>query len=315
MQKSKKKINIVNLVFITVFCIVLLVYSASIIFMLCWGFLTTLKSNVDFLYMNNVMGFPNLEKSSKEFFQLANYKLILENFEFTRRTRFYSGDTLIVHETQNNLGSMLVNTVLYAGVGSVILAVVPAITAFACVKFKRYKLSKIIYVANLVTMSLPLVGTAPATLNMMRYLNLYDSFIGNYIQKFSFCGMYFLVFYAFYEGLPDSYQEAAEIDGASYYGILIKIIIPLSIKVISSVVLLQFVQLWNDYQTPLMYLPTHPTLAYGTYYMAQGNTAGALSKVPVRIAACMILALPILVVFLFARNKLMGNVSIGGVKE
>ncbi len=314
-KKGNKKTKVINVSFISVFWVILFIYSVSIIFILAWGLLTSLKSNTDFLFMNNVLGLPNLEKSREECLKLANYRLMYDNFEFTKKVTFYSGDKLIVHETKNGILKMLFNTVVYAGVGCVLAAFVPAITAFMCVKYKQFRLSKIVYSANLIVMTLPLVGTAPATINMLRALNLYDNFFGHVLQKFSFSGMYYLVFYAFYEGLSNAYSEAAEIDGASYYRILVSIIIPLSMKMISTVMLLTFVAFWNDYQSPLLYLPTLPTLAYGVYYMSYYVTTGQISKVPVRVAGCMMLAIPIFVIFMFMRDKMMGNISIGGVKE
>lgn len=314
MKKSNRKISAINVIFITFFCIILTVYTIAICCILLWGVLTSLKSNVDFQFMDNVLGLPNLEKSRKEFLELANYKLVLENFQFTRKISFYSGGRLINHETKNGILQMLINTLLYAGIGSALHCLVPATTAFLCVKYKEFKLSKIVYAANLVTMTLPLIGTAPAMIEMMRTLNIYDSFVGTTLQKCSFTGMYFLVLYAFYEGLSDSYQEAAEIDGASYYSIFFKIILPLSATVLSTTFLLNFVNLWNDYQSPLLYLPTHPTLAYGVYYMSTVSS-GQLSKVPARVAGCMLLAIPIFIIFIFMRKRMMGNISIGGVKE
>jgi ABC-type maltose transport system permease subunit len=61
-------------------------------------------------------------------------------------------------------------------------------------------------------------------------------------------------------------------------------------------------------------MPTHPTLAYGVFQMSQ-STDNTLSNDPARLASCMVLAIPILVLFIAFRNKIMGNVSMGGVKE
>ncbi|MBQ3505978.1 MAG: carbohydrate ABC transporter permease [Clostridia bacterium] len=312
--KSKKKINVVNVIFITVLCTILVAYTVSLLYMLFWGLLTSLKSNTDFLHMKNVLGFPNLEKSREEFLHFANYKLNLEYFEFTKKAIYFSGDKQIIHKSTSGIFDMLIYTVLYAGLGTVLHAVATATVAYLCVKYKHFRLSKIVYGANIVCMTLPLVGTAPATIEILRNLNIFDSFVGMSMMKFSFTGMHFLVLYAFFEGVSDSYSEAAEIDGASYYRIYFSIMLPLAIKVLSTTMLLQFVTLWNDYQTPLLYLPTYPTLAYGVYYMSTVSI-GQLSKTPARIAASMMLAIPIFILFIFLRNKLMGNISIGGVKE
>ena len=126
--------------------------------------------------------------------------------------------------------------------------------------------------------------------------------------------MYFLVFYSFFVGLSDSYVEAAEIDGASQFRVMLSVIIPLAKTMISACFIMFFVQTWNDYSTPLMYLPTHPTLAYGIYFnTVLGDTT--LNRVPIRLASLMFLAIPSLIFFILFRERLMGNISMGGVKE
>ena len=312
MKKQEK--GIFNKVFVISVSILLAVYALAMIFLLGWGLLTSLKSRTDFLFAENVLGFPNLEYSREELLHFENYKLIFENFNFTEKVVFYSGNELITHESESNFFTLILNTFLYAGVGSFIAAIVPAIVAYTCVKYK-FRFSKILYAVVLFVYIVPVVGNYPSAITVLRDLGLYDSFGGNYIQKFSFTGMYFFVYWAFYESLSDTYSEAAEIDGASQIRILTSIILPLSIKIISSVWLILFVQQWNDYQTPMLYLPTKPTLAYGVYYMTQINHSGKLTQTPTKIAGCMLLALPILVIFIFLKDKLMGNVSMGGVKE
>ena len=312
MRKQEK--GIINKIFVVSVCVFLTIYALALLFLLGWGLLTSLKSRTDFLFAENILGLPNLKYSKDEVWRLANYKLILENFDFTKKVVFYAGDTLITHESKSNFFTLILNTFLYAGVGSLIAAMVPAVVAYTCVKYK-FRFSKILYAVVLFVYIVPVVGNYPSSITVLRNLRLYDTFGGNYIQKFSFTGMYFFVYWAFYESLSDTYSEAAEMDGASQFRILISIILPLSIKIISSVWLILFVQQWNDYQTPMLYLPTKPTLAYGVYYMTQINHSGKLTQTPTKIAGCMLLALPILAVFIFLKDKLMGNVSMGGVKE
>ena len=133
--------------------------------------------------------------------------------------------------------------------------------------------------------------------------------------------MYFLVFFAFFQGIPDSFAEAAEVDGASQLRILLSIMFPMAIKMITTVALILFVQYWNDYNTPFLFLPTHPTLSYAVFkvvvrkdFVWTTENAYEMHFAPAQIAACMMLALPIIVIFIAFKNKLMGNVSLGGVK-
>lgn len=310
----KKQTGAFNKIFKITLCVILAIYALSMILMLFWGLLTSLKSYADFGRNGNVLGFPDPKTSKDELFKLANYKLILDKFEFKKSVKYYSFSREITHSTNSDLWTMILNTLIYAGGKCIIMTIVPATVAYMCAKY-RCKFSSFIYVAGLFVMATPVVGTQASVITFLRDFNLYDSFIGNFIQAFSFTGMYFFVFYAFFLGVSDSYAEAAEIDGASQFKVYSFIMLPLAIKIMMTVALINFVQLWNDYQTPLLYLPTHPTLSYGVYFMVFENTLRELSRVPIKIAACMLLAIPILIVFIFLKDKLMGNVSMGGVKE
>lgn len=97
---------------------------------------------------------------------------------------------------------------------------------------------------------------------------------------------------------------------------MVNIMLPLAGKMLATVILLDCVTLYNDYTTQLMYMPTKPTLSFAVYYMNNIETGNAkLGSTPVRIASCMMLSLPMILVFIFLHNKLMGNVSLGGLKE
>ena len=70
---------------------------------------------------------------------------------------------------------------------------------------------------------------------------------------------------------------------------------------------------WNNYQVPMVYVPNHPTLAE---YVFQISTFSKypFSKAPVQLATSLILLLPVVALFCFTHKRLLGNLSIGGVK-
>ena len=105
--------------------------------------------------------------------------------------------------------------------------------------------------------------------------------------------------------------DVIEIDGASNPRIMFSVILPLAKGTIFTVMLLTFVQFWNDYQTIMVYFPSKPTLAYGMYKYSFDNK---VSSVTMQVTGCMFLILPIFILFLFLRNKLLGNMTIGGIK-
>jgi ABC-type glycerol-3-phosphate transport system permease component len=309
---QNKKISVADIVFKIITFTVLAVYALGVLALLAWGLLTSLKSRMDFSIMENVMGLPSWEHS-KDQILLGNYALVLEKFEMSKSAIFYVGNTLIKHQTKSNILTMAYNTFIYAGVSTLLSTLCCYTVAYLCAKY-RFRSSKLIYLYVLFIMTVPTVGTAPSMISVLRSLGVYDTLWTHIIQKFTFSGMYFFVFHAFFESMADAYTEAAEVDGASQLRIYLSIIIPLGAKIIGSVMLINFVTYWNDYNAPLMYTPTLPTLAYGVYHLCNEGGNAALKTTPGLVSSCMILAIPIIIAFVFLKDKLMGNVSMGGIK-
>ena len=323
-RSTKKTVTVTKVVFVILF-VVLALYALIMLSSLLWGLITSLKSSNDFENFGNVIGFPNISVEGTPYagipsgrdalLKLANYKIVLEKFVITRRAVYYGlGPEQIVHTCKAGFGELLVNTLLYTVGGALIYALMPALTAYLCAKYP-YKLSAILVVVYTLMMCMPIVGSTPFELTFLRNTGLYDNIIGNYIQKMTGSGMYFFVYLAYFKGTSETYREAAQIDGASQFRIMTTIYFPLAIKIIATVFLIQFVALWNDYQTPLLYLPTHPTLAYAVYYVSYEAFEPALYHTPPRIAGLMLLAVPIVNLFAIFKDKLMGDISLGGIKE
>ncbi len=311
-MKEKKANNKMHWFFYVVFA-VLIVYCISLMFPLIWGLITSLKNPGEFLN-GNVIGLPSIEKSSKELL-FKNYITLIENYKLTRTVSFYGfAGIKTTHSTTAGLFDTVINSIIYSFGGAFILTIVPCVTAYLVQKY-NFKFSIFIYNVALFSMIIPSVGAYPAEIALLRNLGLYDNFLGNFVQKMHFVGRYFFVFTAFFSMLSNGYSEAAEIDGASQLRILLSIALPLSAKIIFTIFLLEFVGLWNDYNTPLLYLPTHPTLAYGIHYMVYNMSSHNINNTPVKVSASMFLAIPMLIVFIIFKDKIMGNISMGGLKE
>lgn len=313
MSKKTKKIDWVKTIFICLICTILVLYTLSLILTLLWGLLTSLKSHIDFEIYGNLINIPSLKWSETEFLKFGNYTKIFKDFKITSSVDYFVGNTPVGRESTDTIGTMLLNTLVYAGLVAILRTVVPAVMAYMCAKY-RCKMSDFLNALVVIVMTIPIVGNYPSMISTLRALNLFDTYFGLMIMNFGFGGMYFLVFYAYFSGLSDTYAEAAEIDGASQFRILTMIIMPLAIKIMSTVFMILFVQRWNDYRTALIYMPTHPTLAYGVYYLSIGTNKGTFAFVPAKTASCMMLAIPILVLFIACKDKIMGNVTIGGIK-
>ncbi|MBR4942401.1 MAG: carbohydrate ABC transporter permease, partial [Clostridia bacterium] len=161
-------------------------------------------------------------------------------------------------------------------------------------------------------MILPIVGSLPSEISMLRSLNLYDKFFGIVIMKCNFLGMYFLIFYAMYKSMPWEFAESAFIDGAGHFSVFLAIYMPLVRTTFVSVYLLNFIAYWNDYMTNAMYLPSMPTLAFGIH--SKQFSGGLFSKPTMQLTTSIILAVPLIALFAVFQKRLMGSLTIGGIK-
>lgn len=280
--------------------VLLTVYVVSMMLPILWGLFASLKTQSDF--RNNVLFLPT---GWPHMWSWKNFPFVLKNFSVEVTT--LNGVTLHI-----GMGLQIWYTILYAGVGGFLATLIPCITAYMCAKFP-YKISQVVYVIVIVTMILPIVGAYPSEIKLLRALGLFDNILGSWLQKANFLGLYFLVFHAMFKGVEPAFSEAAYMDGASEFVVMSKVIMPLVKNIFLTVFLIKFIEFWNDYQTPLLYLPSHPTLAYGIYALSNSRING-LNNVPMRMAGCIMMITPIIILFVAFKNKLMGNLTMGGVK-
>ena len=280
---------------VTVFMLaVLVLFTLSLFIPLLWALLTSFKNQSDFRI--NIIGLP------KQW--VWNFSYVLKKFTVPVQTE--AGEKMV------GMGLMYVNSLLYSVGCAFFGTLVPCITAYMCARFP-YKFSKIVHTTVIVVMIIPIVGALPAEIRMAMTLKLYDHVWGLWIMKANFLGLYFLVFYGVFKALPMAYTEAAKIDGAGNLGVLIRIVLPLVRNTFFTVMLINFITFWNDYQTPLIFMPSHPTVALGMFHMAS-TTISTLATIPMRMTGAMLLLVPILIVFLLTHKRLMGNLTMGGIK-
>lgn len=135
-----------------------------------------------------------------------------------------------------------------------------------------------------------------------------------------------LIMKTFFEGLPRELSEAAAIDGMNTYGVLTKIVIPLSKAVLATMVLFYAVGYWNSWFGPFIYLDARDkypvalllrnlvkgtTMAMNEY---MGTDTGALTPISVRSATMVLSCLPILAVYPFIQKYFVKGVTLGSVK-
>lgn len=286
--------------------VVLILFSAVLLGVLFWAVMTSFKST-------SFSGFKKGTASTYNFptkFHFENYVKVFENF-FIEGVP-YPGENAGTRTVY--IAEMFLYSFLYCVGCSVIQTVVQCITAYLCARFK-YKLSKVVEFIVIVVMIIPIVGSLPAEITLSNQLGLYGHMYGMWIMKANFLGMYFLIFLASFKSIPMTYTEAAKIDGASNMSIMLKIIFPLVKNVIFTIILVNFITYWKDYQTPLIYIRTYPTVTYGLFEVIFGSSSSAgMSTVPIRMTASIIVVMPLLIIFVIFQKRLLGNLTMGGIK-
>ena len=219
------------------------------------------------------------------------------------------------------LPRMYLNSFLYAGGCGLAAAVVPLIAAYACARF-HYRFSRIMHTTVILVMMIPIVGSGPSELNIVNELGMLDKIYTLWIMKANFLGLYFLMYYEVCKAFPTSYAEAAKIDGANNFQIFFKIALPLIKNTFFTVFLIQFISFWNDYQAPMIYMPSFPTVAMGLNALMSVAGGGPSTSMgifdmvytPSRMAAAVLTAVPVTIIFACFQKRLLGNLPVGGIK-
>jgi multiple sugar transport system permease protein len=271
--------------FIVVASMVIIILGALVIlFPISWMLSTSLKTRMETLAMPPIW-------IPKEL-QWINYKESL---------------------TFNPFGLYFVNTafkyVLWVVLGETLSC---AFIAFGFARL-RAPLRNALFLLLLSTMMLPPEVTLIPTYILFSKLGWTNSFKPLVVP--AFFGSAYLIFLLrqFYLGIPKEYDEAAIIDGASYFGIWWRIILPMSKPALGAVAIMSFMWHWRNYQGPLIYLSDNKkfTLSLG---LSMFRTPFGGTPWHWLMAASLIVILPCVIMFFVFQRYFIQGVVISGVK-
>ena len=281
--------------FVIVF-VILIIYVVVLLIPLIWGlFISFVSRDAYSDYLHNPLTLPTS-------YSFMNYINGFNDFNIKPVGSY----------VEQNIFEILGQTLIYSVSCSLAATIVPCICAYASARF-NFKFGKLIYGIVIVTMAIPIVGNLPSEIVVAQRLNIFDNLWLFWIMKANFLSIYFLLFHSIFKGIPMAYTEAAKIDGAGNFKIMINCIMPFSLGTIGIVFLLNFINFWNDYQIPYYYLPSYPVV--GTAVFNFSLHTEKFGGIPQLIAMIFIVAIPIIVLAIIFNKKLMGNLSDGGIKE
>ncbi|MCI8725238.1 MAG: carbohydrate ABC transporter permease [Hungatella sp.] len=268
-------------VFYPVIFLILVLIGATMLFPFLWMVIGSLKPKAE-LFAVPMNLFPST-------WMWKNYGDVLKKIPFVT---FYVNTAKIA---------------VFSTMGQVITC---ALSAYAFAKL-RFKGRDFLFMLYLATMMIPYQVTMIPQYELMNKLNLLNSHAALIILHcFSPFGVFLLR--QFFVSIPDSLIEAARIDGAKDFRILSQIVLPLSKSALATLVTLKFLDSWNEFTGPLIFLNEKEkfTLQVGIRMFQQENG----TEYTLIMAATTMSLIPIVLLYVFAQKYFIEGIAAAGVK-
>jgi multiple sugar transport system permease protein len=198
--------------------------------------------------------------------------------------------------------------VIFATLGTLLTS---SMAAFAFARL-RFPYRGVLFVLVLSTIMLPSIVTLIPTFIVFRYLKWINTLLPLIVPYWLGGTAFFIfLFRQFFMTIPHELDEAARMDGASNYRIYWNIILPLSKPILATVTVFSFINHWNSFFEPLIYLqnPSKWTMAIGLLgFKDLYSTSWNLM-----MAASTAMILPLLLLFFFAQRYFVSGIQMSGI--
>ena len=189
-------------------------------------------------------------------------------------------------------------------------------SAFVAYALQRlqFRMKRILFVLVLSTMMLP-----PQILMIPQYMWFRRlNWVGTYYPMivpyfFAIQGFFVYLIMNFIGGVPKELDEAAKIDGCSYYGIFFRIILPLITPAMLTSAIFSFIWRWDDYLSALLYV-TRPEMRPISLALKLFNDPSSGSDIGATLAMSTLSIVPATILFLFFQKSLVEGISNSGIK-
>ena len=210
------------------------------------------------------------------------------------------------------LGRYLFNTLIFAVLTTAIMVVVAVLAAFAFARL-QFRGKNLVFALFLSLMMLPnelVIITNFVTITNAGLRNSYPGLILPSVMS---------VFYVYllkenFEMVPDNLYLAAKVDGTSDMKYLLRVMVPICRPTIVTIIILKVIECWNAYVWPRLITddPNYFLVSNGIQELRE-NGFGR-ENIPAMMAAVVVISIPLIVLFLIFRNKIMAGVLRGGTK-
>ena len=250
------------------------------------------------------------------------YWMVLTSFKsFTAYNSEYIPKFITLQPTLENyrdafttvpLGRYFLNTIIFtvATTALMMVVIVPAAFAFARLEFKgRNGMFALFLSLMMIPTELVIITNYVTIVNW----NMRNTYLGLILPSVT------SVFYIYllkenFEAIPDELYKAAKVDGTSDLKYLLKVMVPISQPTIVTIVILKVIECWNSYVWPRL-------ITYDANYYLVSNGIQEIREngfgrenTPAMMAAVVVISVPLIILFLVFRKKIMAGVSRGGTK-
>ena len=214
--------------------------------------------------------------------------------------------------TAVSLGRYLINTLIFTLLTTLIMLVVITLAAFAFARLE-FKGKNAAFVIFLSMMMIPNELVIITNFMTITNLDMRNTFAGLILPSVT------SVFYLYllkenFEQIPDNLYYAAKVDGTSDLKYLLRVMIPISKPTLVTVTILKVIECWNSYVWPRLITDDSRYFLVSNGIQEIRENGFGRENIPAMMAAVVVISVPLIVLFLIFRRKIMEGVSRGGTK-
>lgn len=232
------------------------------------------------------------------------------NIEWLPKTFTTENYEKIINNPSTPMLTWFLNSVAIATIATVATLAIDSLAAYAYARLE-FPGKRIIYALLLATLFLPGIMFLIPNFMTIYNLKLLNSYAGVILPGLAgVFGVFFLR--QFFSTIPKEFEEAAGIDGANPFQIFYLIIIPLARPALATLAIITFLASWNDFLWPLLVLKDRnlQTLPPGLRTLQGAYT----SEYGLMMAGAVLVAIPVLVIYIFLQRFIVASVASSGIK-
>lgn len=210
------------------------------------------------------------------------------------------------------LGGYLLNTLIFAVLTTAIMVVVSTLAAYAFARLK-FRGKNLLFGLFLSMMMIPSELVVITNFVTITNWDMRNSFPGLILPSITSVFYIYLLKESF-EQVPDELYRAAKVDGTSDLKYLWKVMIPICRPTIVTITILKLIECWNSYVWPRLITDDQAYFLVSNGIQEIRENGFGRENVPAMMAAVVVISVPLILLFLAFRNKIMEGVSRGGMK-